>query len=318
MSVPENLYAETKMYYFLYLFTFLMIVMGNFLSSVYFGIGNMTKIFIIKMINPVITLISAYVMIALFGMKIAGVALVTAPASIAISFLVLIFIFRENKGLNYKLNFEFIAKNVKKLAVNGFIYALRTVIIAGGYLCVSIVINRTMSENFIAAFAVELPLTNILLAIAPSFALFCIKNKSMGKTENLKKGLKQGIILLCSIAAIISVIYLFFGNIYYDAIGIKGELRECALYYWRCRSIGIIPLAILCSIRYYMENTGYITLAFFAGVVEGIYTIVCAFVLIPLGGKFFAASYTSMSFLASALYCVVAYLIKFKNNHNCQ
>ena len=311
LSIPNELYDIVFLYYILHIVANLLVNICSVVADMYYGIGSVKNIFIIRILTPIITIISGFMFFKLVDLGMWGLCMVSVPASFISLIIYFILILRSPELRYEKKDFKFDISIIKDILGGSVIYTVRQFFITISAMICQVKVNATLDSLSLTAMGIALPLTSIYINFGSGFRLFVTKNYSVKNYKFLKKGVNQTLIFLSTLALICMSIYFFLGGMYMKSIGLVGEAKEKAVYFWKTYAFFHFPaLIILCSIRFMFEGAGFKTLAFMTGFFESIGYLLNAFIFIPVFGDIFAMNYNGVSYTVGAIICLTLYFIK--------
>ena len=311
LSIPKELYDIVLLYYVLHILANVLINFGGVVADIYYGLGTVKSIFILRVLSPILTILSGIVFFKLFDLGIVGLTLISVPGTIICLIFYFYMLFRKNNTNKYtKKDFRVDFRVIKDITSGSMVYALRQLLITICAFICQVKVNAVLNSHELTAMGISLPFSSIFISFGSGFRLFATKNYAIKNYKFLKKGVNQTISLLSLIALICSAVYCFLGNIYTTGIGLTGIDKFETISYWRYYALFNYPaLIILCSVRFMFEGAGYKNLAFMTGIMEAIGYLLTAFIFIPCFGNACAMNYTGIGYTISAIFCLSAYVI---------
>ncbi len=314
LSIPNELYDIVFLYYVLHIVANLLVNVCAVVADLYYGIGSVRNIFILRCISPFITVLSGVVFFKLFDLGMWGLSFVSVPASLVCLIVYLVLIVKNPESNYEKKDFKIDFKVMKEILGGSMIYTVRQFIITITAMICQVKVNASLDKTALTAMGISLPLSSFFQGFGSGSRLFVTKNYAIKNYKYLKKGMNQTIIFLSALALVCMSIYIFLGDAYMSSIGLTGQDKTMAVYYWRTYAFFHFPaLVILCSIRFMFEGAGFKTLAFITGFFESAGYLLNAFIFIPYLGDVFAMNYNGVSYTVGAIICLVVYIIKRKN-----
>lgn len=314
LSIPTEMYDIVFLYYILHIVANFLINVSSVVADMYYGIGSVKLIFIIRILNPLINLLSGIIFFKLYDLGMWGLCMVSVPASVICLVVYLILVIKNKKVQYQKSDFKIDTKVMKEILGGSMIYTVRQFFITITAMICQIKVNASLDELGLIAMGITLPLQSFFQGFGTGFRLFVTKNYSIKNYKYLKKGMNQTIVFLSAFALICMAIYIFLAEPYMTSIGLVGAEKAKAVYCWRTHAFLYYPaLVILCSIRFMFEGAGFKNLAFCTGLFEAIGYLINAFIFIPFLGEAFAMNYNGVSYSVGAIICLIIYFIKRKN-----
>ncbi len=314
LSIPNELYDIVYLYFILHIFANLLVNVCAVVADLYYGLGSVKNIFILRCVSPFITVLSGVVFFKLFDLGMWGLCFVSVPASIICLLVYLILILKSPDSHYEKKDFKIDFKVMKEILGGSMIYTVRQFIITITAMICQVKVNASLDKTALTAMGISLPLSSFFQGFGSGSRLFVTKNYAIKNYKYLKKGMNQTIFFLTSLALVCMSVYVFLGDSYMSSIGLTGQEKSMAVYYWRTYAFFHFPaLIILCSVRFMFEGAGFKKLAFITGFFESVGYLLNAFIFIPCFGDVFAMNYNGVSYSVGAIICLVAYIIKRKN-----
>lgn len=186
LDTPETILDQSTLYMQIYFAGMPATTIYNFGAAILRSHGDTKRPMYILMISGILNVILNVILVVVFKMDVAGVAIATAVAQSLSAFRVMRILFNKNDA--YKLNFKELAFHGKSLKViisigipnglNGILFSLSNLVVQSS-------INSFGSTAIIAAKTAASDASNLVYQIIHGFALACIS--SSGQCYGAKK-----------------------------------------------------------------------------------------------------------------------------------
>ncbi|MBQ2818724.1 MAG: MATE family efflux transporter [Clostridia bacterium] len=216
VNVPDEIYADTVLYFRIFIGGMLFMALYNFFASFLRALGDSTTPLIFLIISSLLNIAGDLFFVLVLRMGVAGVAIATVLAQ-AVS-VVLCFIY-VSKNIEYfkfsKSEFVFDKVLFKDILRLGLPSSLQSSITGIGMVMVQSLIN-SFGPVSIAAYTAankmealcNLPMTGISMALS----LFVGQNIGANNQKRAQKGLNQSIVLSVVLSAVMSLLIFLFGK----------------------------------------------------------------------------------------------------------
>jgi len=310
LSIPADMLAMVKSYYFLYVISYMIVPIGGLVVMIVNGIASVTDIFIVNCINTCAGTLLAAIVLVIFKGGLEGAALL--PALNSILLLIVSFYLLKKHGCKVRLTRQELKPDpalIGQIIKYGFLIALQNAICSVGYMFVTVQTNKYLSAEYISVLNVGLPLLGVMSSFGTICTVVVPPNYEAGRMDRVKQFLKISWIT-CIINGIISFsIYAMLGEWYYSRIFDDTTLIAYGKEFWLLYGMGFIFLAFLYAVRFFFDAVGYSKLALLSGVGELIGQSICAFILIPnIGNAGRSLAYT-LGWGFAALFLTVSYIL---------
>ena len=125
--------------------------------------------------------------------------------------------------------------------------------------------------------------------------------------ERVRNFMHALIVVAILYALLCTALYALLGNWYYATLFESAEAVVLGASYWKIYGLGMVPLAVIFVLRFFLDSIGYNKPAFLTGIFQMGGALVGAYVLIPLCGNAGRSWSTVLSYSAAALYLIVVY-----------
>lgn len=284
MSIPAQFYADTRLYYTLYLASYLPAALAAFFLTTVNGIGGSGRIFWSNILVIGTNLLAAWLMLSVFRLRFVGAALCGALG--ALMQLAYYFLLFRRDGY-----FRAVGRFRPDWALIGAILrysvpiALQGLLCTAGYLLVTLQTNRLLNPEYITVLNVSLPLTGVLSAFGSAILAFCPQNYGAGESGRLRGFFRVSIVCSFVYGLLCFAIYAVLGEWYYARLFSDAQIVAYGRDFWFWQGIGYVFLSLVYPIRYFFDSVGMSRLSLLSGLGELIGNAVCAFWLIPKYGN---------------------------------
>lgn len=308
MSIPEQIYSDTRLYYSLYLASYLPAALAAFFLTTVNGICNAKRILLVNIFVILTNLLAVWLLLDVFQLRFVGAALCGALG--ALMQLALYFTMFRRDGYFRTRQFHPDWKLIGAILRYSIPIALQNLLCTAGYLLVTLQTNRLLTSEYITVLNVSLPLTGILSAFGSATLAFCPPNFAAGNGKRLRSFFRLN--LLCSVAygIVCFLIYAGLGNWYYGQLFTNAQIIAYGGQFWFWQGLGYIFLAVIFSVRYFFDAVGLSRISLLSGVGELLGNALCAFWLIPQYGNIGRSLSYPVGWLVASCFLLAAF---FKN-----
>lgn len=284
MSIPTQFYADTRLYYVLYLATYLPSALAAFFLTTVNGVGSSGRIFWSNILVILTNLLAAWLMLAVFRLRFVGAALCGALG--ALMQLAYYFLLFRHDGYfrpcgRFRPDWALIG-SILRYSVP---IALQGLLCTAGYLLVTLQTNRLLSPEYITVLNVSLPLTGVLSAFGSAILAFCPQNYGAGESGRLRRFFRLSIACSFVYGLVCFLIYAMLGEWYYGRLFSDAQIIAYGKDFWFWQGLGYVCLSLVYPIRYFFDSVGMSRLSLLSGLGELIGNAVCAYWLIPQYGS---------------------------------
>ena len=230
LDTPENVMDGAAMYMTICFAGIPIITSYNFCAAILRSLGDSRTPLYAMIVACITNIILDLLFVMVFRWGIAGAAIATVTAQ-GVSFLFSFRILRSLPQLALKKeDFILRAPLVKELLILASPMAFQNFIIAAGGLVVQYVVNG-FGFLFVAGYTATNKLYGLLEIAATSFgfsmATYTGQNLGGGKPERIREGMRKGLVMAISIAAVIALSMVFLGK-FFLMLFISGTAEETA------------------------------------------------------------------------------------------
>lgn len=307
-NVPENLFDETRIYFIVYIASYIVAAIGSMLITISNAHSNFITLLISFMLSQCLNTLVGFILLVVLKLNIIGAGLIASTTYIFIITFAIINLKKKGiikKGVkkDYIPNFKMIGKILKYSSY----LVLHNVICHGSYYIVSIKTNACLPTDYITALSVNLPLHGLLSALATSANIFFPINFSYGKTQRCKSFLKLITVIGLIYGCICALLYAVLGNWYFSKLFTDSQIIAYGKSYWIYYGLGFILFPMLVTVRYFLESIGYGRFSLFAGAAEASGNLISVFWLIDALGTTGRSLATTLGYSIAGIYLIVIY-----------
>ncbi len=291
-----TIFGEAKDYLFIVGLGLAATLAYNLEAAVLRAVGDSVIPLIILMISTFLNIGFDLLFVAVLGMGVKGAALATVAAQVISAIVCLIYLIKRRPMLLVKKrDFVFTAKSSKELLAAGAGMALMYSIVDLGTVVLQNSING-FGDGIIAAHTAARKLFSLIVmplsAVCATLITYCSQNLGAGKPQRIKKGIRDGLLIMYVWAGIaIAIVYLFgdalAGILIADADTAEGaEIIKTTVLYLRWNIPFFMTLVILLGLRSSLQGLGKSSVPIICSIMELSWKIVTVLVMVPMfGGK---------------------------------
>jgi Na+-driven multidrug efflux pump len=256
------------------------------------------------------TTIVGAVLLGIFRLGLVGAALLPACNALllgAYAFAVLkkkkIPIPRERQA------FRFDKKLYFQILKTGGLMSAQCLLCQVGEILISAQTNRFLSVEYISLLSALLPFTAVFSAFSTAVMVFVPPNYQAGSYARVKKFTRISVIASLAYALLCAALYATLGKWYYSTLFSDPVLIAKGARYWRLYALGMLPVSVLYTVRYFLDCVGENGVAAVAGIMQMLGGVITAFLFIPNLGEDGRSLSAFVGFSFAAIYCIVAYFL---------
>ena len=217
MSIPENVFDMSLLYFRVYLLGLPVILLYDFASAIFRSRGNTRTPLICLTVSGIINVLLNLFFVIVVGMTVNGVALATAISNLVSSALLIFFLAREQGavhfsfrrlGIDKRLFFRMISIGLPA-GLQGMVFSLSNLVLQSA-------VNR-LGENVMAgsaaAFNIEIFCYYVINAFGQACTTFIGQNYGAGKPDRCKRVLRITILQDLVFTVAIAMLILLFGRV---------------------------------------------------------------------------------------------------------
>ncbi len=296
LNTSDAIFAEARDYLFIVALGLVATLIYNFEAAVLRAVGDSVIPLIVLIISTAFNIGLDLLFVAVLKMGVAGAALATVAAQFISAIICLVYLIKRRPMLIVKKkDFVFTVESTKELLSAGAGMALMYSIVDIGSVVLQNGING-FGEDIIAAHTAARKLFSLLIipfsSICSTLVTFCSQNLGAGEAGRIKKGIRDGFVIMFAWAGIAIVLSYFFGEnlaglLIADADTPEGaEIVKTTVLYLRWNVPFFISLVVLLGFRSALQGIGKSSVPIICSIIELSWKVVTVLAMIPLfGGK---------------------------------
>lgn len=313
LNTPDSIFEDALLYTRIVCAGVISVVFYNGIAAMLRALGDSKTPLIFLIISSVLNVIGDLLLVLVFHMGVAGVAIATIAAQAFSAILCILYSVWKNPYFRLtRENFKPDPYILKKTIRLGVPFGAQGSLISISCIALQSVINQ-FGEDVIAAFTatcrieqlVQQPYNSLGMAVAT----FTGQNLGAGKIDRVKKGYHRASLLVVVFSLLMTVMMYLWGNDFVrlfvddpEVVAIGGQgVRITSLFY--------IPLGMIYVARSLMNGAGDSVFAFVSGLAEVVGRVGFSIILaaIPVLG-YLAVWYTSgLTWLITGIVCMLRY-----------
>ena len=310
LSTPDNIYSLAFQYLFVIFLGIPFTLLYNLLSSILRAAGDSRTPFFLLAFSTVLNIFLDLFCILVLKWGCAGAAIATVTSQATSGILCFIFIRKRIPVLRLsKENLKLNGQEVKNMLAMGLPMGLQYSITAIGSMVMQSA-NNGLGSIYVSGFTAGMRIKQFLMcpfdAIATAISVFCGQNLGAGKTDRIKKGIRQGVLVGVGYGLCAGLVLIFAGR-FLSLLFVKKEAVEvldASAEYLRCMGYFFWSLGILNVCRMTTQGLGFSGRTVFSGVTEMIARILVSLVFVPLYGFTAICFADQTAWLSACIYIV--------------
>lgn len=216
LQVPNEVIADMRIYLFYVFMGFFAVYLYNYVSNILRGIGNSVIPLIFLFVSVILNIFLDIYFVAGINMGIKGAAVATVIAQYISGVGILIYMLISYPEYRIKRKDMVLNKDNMKniMSLSGFT-CLQQSVMNFGILCVQGIVN-SFGTVIMAAFAVAVKIDTIAYMpvqdFGNAFSVFVAQNFGAGKTDRIKKGIRQSAVSVFIFCVCISILVCGFAR----------------------------------------------------------------------------------------------------------
>lgn len=314
LSTPDDIFAQAYQYLLIIFLGIPFTLLYNFTSSILRAVGDSRTPFLFLSVSTVLNIFLDLFCILILHWGVAGAAIATIGSQAVSGFLCLHYIIRKVEVLHiHPEDKVFSRKRMGDLFTMGIPMGLQYSITAIGSMVMQSA-NNSLGTTYVSGFTAGMKIKQFAMcpfdALATSVSTFASQNYGAGKTDRIRRGIKEGTIMGILYGVGIGLVLIFFGRnmsmIFVD--GRETAVLNAAGKYLRCMGYFYWVLGILNVVRMSIQGLGWTGWAILSGVVEMIARCAVSFMFVPRFG-YGAICWADQTAWISATFYVIPTLI---------
>lgn len=286
----------------------------NMLSNQIRALGDSRTPLIFLIIACIVNIALDFLLILNLHMGVAGAGWATVTAQVFSSLCCVWYIYRKIPALQVgRADMRFNWPDVKLQLKLGLPMGFQMSIIAIGAVILQVMLN-TLGTTAVAAYTAAGRIDQLATMPASSFgvtmATYCAQNRGAREFGRIRTGIKQTLLLNCSISAILGGLIILFGkplvNIFVGPN--QPAVTHLAQTYFHFNASMYWFLAILFVTRYALQGMGQTLVPTLAGIFELIMRIIAGVGLVPLLGFMGASMANPLAWIGSVSVLIPSYV----------
>lgn len=293
LNTPEEIFAQARDYLFVVALGLVVTLLYNFEAAILRAVGDSVIPLIILIISTALNIVLDLLFVCVFETGVLGAAVATVAAQLISAVVCLIYLVKKRPFLLVKKgDFNFTKQSTAELLGAGFGMALMYSIVDMGSIVLQNGING-FGKDIITAHTAARKIFSLLImpfsSISATLVTYCSQNRGAGKYSRIKTGIRDGLIIAFSWAAVTLALVFFAGNFLVGMLVSSDEANSAdiiatAVLYLKWSVPFYFPLAALLSLRASLQGLGKSAVPILCSIIELSWKIVTVLVIIPLFG----------------------------------
>ena len=293
LNTPEEIFAQARDYLFVVALGLVVTLIYNFEAAILRAVGDSVIPLIILIISTALNIVLDLLFVCVFEAGVLGAAVATVAAQLISAVVCLIYLVKKRPFLLIKKSdFRFTKETTAELLGAGFGMALMYSIVDIGSIVLQNGING-FGKDIITAHTAARKIFSLLImpfsSISATLVTYCSQNRGAGKYSRIKTGIRDGLIIAFSWAAVTLALVFFAGNFLVGMLVSSDEANSAdiiatAVLYLKWSVPFYFPLAALLSLRASLQGLGKSAVPIICSIIELSWKIVTVLVIIPLFG----------------------------------
>lgn len=293
LNTPEEIFAQARDYLFVVALGLVVTLLYNFEAAILRAVGDSVIPLIILVISTALNIVLDLLFVCVFETGVLGAAVATVAAQLISAVVCLIYLVKKRPFLLVKKgDFKFTKQSTAELLGAGFGMALMYSIVDMGSIVLQNGING-FGKDIITAHTAARKIFSLLImpfsSISATLVTYCSQNRGAGKYSRIKTGIRDGLIIAFSWAAVTLALVFFAGNFLVGMLVSSDEANSAdiiatAVLYLKWSVPFYFPLAALLSLRASLQGLGKSAVPILCSIIELSWKIVTVLVVIPLFG----------------------------------
>lgn len=293
LNTPEEIFAQARDYLFVVALGLVVTLLYNFEAAILRAVGDSVIPLIILIISTALNIVLDLLFVCVFETGVLGAAVATVAAQLISAVVCLIYLVKKRPFLFVKKgDFKFTKQSTAELLGAGFGMALMYSIVDMGSIVLQNGING-FGKDIITAHTAARKIFSLLImpfsSISATLVTYCSQNRGAGKYSRIKTGIRDGLIIAFSWAAVTLALVFFAGNSLVGMLVSSDEANSAdiiatAVLYLKWSVPFYFPLAALLSLRASLQGLGKSAVPILCSIIELSWKIITVLVIIPLFG----------------------------------
>ncbi len=296
LDTSDAIFGEARDYLFIVTLGLAATLVYNFEAGVLRAVGDSVVPLVVLMISTALNIGLDLLLVAVFRLGVVGAAAATVAAQAVSAGLCLIYLIKRRRFLIVKRgDFVFTAESSKELLSAGVGMALMYSVVDIGSVVLQNGING-FPDEIVAAHTAARKIFSLMIipcsSVCATLVTYCSQNFGAGSVVRIKKGIRDGLLIMYVWAVLAILIVYIFGNalcgmIIADADTAAGaEIVNTSVLYLKWNVPFFLTLVILLGLRSSLQGLGKSIPPIICSVIELTWKIVTVVVMVPVfGGK---------------------------------
>ena len=287
LDTPEGIFAEARTYLIIVDLGLAATLFYNLESAILRAVGDSVIPLVILMLSTVLNIGLDILLVAVFGLGVAGAAAATVAAQLVSAVVCLIYLIKKRPFLMIKpSDFRFTASSTAELLSAGCGMALMYSIVDIGSIVLQNGING-FGEDIIAAHTAARKLFGFTImpfsALSATLVTYSSQNRGAGKYSRIGKGVRAGLLLGLACAAFDVLLIFTAGRAMVGLIlpDCAPEVENTAVQYLMINVPFYFCLTVLLEMRSTLQGLGHSMIPIIASAIELVWKICTVLFMIP-------------------------------------
>lgn len=314
LNTPENIFEDALLYTRIVCGGLFSVVLYNGIAAMLRALGDSTTPLIFLVVASILNVIGDLVLVLVFHMGVAGVAIATIVAQLVSALGCIGYAVVKNPYFRLeKENFRVSRSLQSKMLRLGIPFGAQGSLIAFSCVALQSVINR-FGSDVIAAFTATSRIEQLVQqpfnSLGTALATFTGQNLGAGNIERVQKGYKRSTMLVILFSLIMSAMMFLWGNHFVGLFVDDAEVIAIGGRAVRITSLFYIPLGMIYIARSLLNGAGDSIFAFISGLAEVVGRIGFSLWLaaIPALGYWAVWYTTGLTWLITGAVCILRYV----------
>lgn len=293
LNTPDEIFAQARDYLFVVALGLVVTLLYNFEAAILRAVGDSVIPLIILIISTALNIVLDLLFVCVFEAGVLGAAVATVAAQLISAVVCMIYLVKKRPFLLVKkVDFKFTRETTAELLGAGFGMALMYSIVDIGSIVLQNGING-FGKDIITAHTAARKIFSLLImpfsSISATLVTFCSQNRGAGKYSRIKTGIRDGLIIAFSWAAVTLALVFFAGNFLVGMLvstedANSADIIATAVMYLKWSVPFYFPLAALLALRSSLQGLGKSAVPIICSIIELTWKVVTVLVIIPFFG----------------------------------
>ena len=290
LSTPDDIFPQAYQYLLIIFLGIPFTLLYNYTSGILRAVGDSRTPFLFLSVSTVLNIFLDLFCILVLHWGVAGAAIATIGSQAVSGFLCLHYIIRKVEILQVRPeDRRFSSRLMKDLFTMGVPMGLQYSITAIGSMVMQSA-NNSLGTVYVSGFTAGMKIKQFAMcpfdALSTAVSTFAGQNYGAGKTDRIRRGIREGTAIGVLYGIGIGLILIFFGRsmsmIFVD--GSEAAVLDASGKYLRCMGYFYWVPGILNVVRMSIQGLGYTGRAIISGIVEMVARCLVSFVFVPRFG----------------------------------